>query len=837
MNLVAYDVPSLLWGPLGSEEKERGETEQLFGVIQQHILSENPWLLEEGQILPVPPCHLDADPSRNASSGVFSMGDFCIRAVEACETDVQRCAYNENGSRKELTANQFLEVSRTGQMSVPSLLFQNQNHVWRVARSFYAGHETNQEAWKQGVGQALDHWVIRTREAVLAADDSSTSWWRRLSFFNAIRQGFVQAIKVLGNALVQGLVGPPKPRKYSKETISRLVREAEQGFVASELRKIEADVRACRDPLSPVTPEDVCAMWDILKEDADWGSDCRRSEQDIRDEQRMSREIEQAESTFARIMNKKRNIDLEIDIDLSMDSPLAAKKEAKRAAEAWGKRIKSDWVEYLRDSPPQLDPSVASLEADRAMASELELEVKANDEVCIQEGKTKYEKDIRSKHPFLYKSGLWRNRKLTRWEQQERNTLVFTRLDRVAKKLEALDLPVESAIRRSRMKFRKEIRSIIENRLAGHRATYPPAQFDIVQLNPNRGRHKTVKVDIGKPLWRMRYTWMAMVQLTKCLIGSSYFFLASGPLSLRALISRHPYYAVEEPQRDSGSYTPTLSSRLRSFYSSLRAARQRFESAPDTGLIGKGIQRTFLLSYLASKCIIGTVSIGSFMILGTIISTATSSAALVLAPLLAAFGATMMTLFHLTVYDFALAAACSRISAASFRRNLLIEHGDLPSAVSPIGKIVIGVPYLALVPGLMQAMLATLRLVVLHPLAGAAHIVVSSVVWTLRSLRDSFTWPLIRWQARIPASDTFLASRIGGPGMAATFYFRLPLDAAKEALRLALDGLRLECHSQLRRNELDSAFNEYQSFFRDLMEPFGVSTSTRMARPSQLAHE
>jgi hypothetical protein len=66
---------------------------------------------------------------------------------------------------------------------------------------------------------------------------------------------------------------------------------------------------------------------------------------------------------------------------------------------------------------------------------------------------------------------------------------------------------------------------------------------------------------------------------------------------------------VEQPVCDESSLTPTLVSRLQSFYAMLRAVRQRFDDTPDTGLIGKSIQSFFLGIYLSVKRTIGSVII------------------------------------------------------------------------------------------------------------------------------------------------------------------------------------------------------------------------------------
>jgi hypothetical protein len=161
---------------------------------------------------------------------------------------------------------------------------------------------------------------------------------------------------------------------------------------------------------------------------------------------------------------------------------------------------------------------------------------------------------------------------------------------------------------------------------------------------------------------------MMFVTWTKSIVGGAFQFLKAvqflkaGPLSLRALLSPNPYYAIERPQRDPKSLTSSLASRLAFFHRAIKDARDRFESSPDEGLIGKYTQRFFLRISLATKGVAGNVCIVAFMTIGTALATVFCTVGLVAAPIVATLvttGATMF--FNLSVYVTALAAACTRI--------------------------------------------------------------------------------------------------------------------------------------------------------------------------------
>jgi hypothetical protein len=272
---------------------------------------------------------------------------------------------------------------------------------------------------------------------------------------------------------------------------------------------------------------------------------------------------------------------------------------------------------------------------------------------------------------------------------------------------------------------------------------------------------------------------------------------------------------------------------LASFHRALKDARDRFESTPDEGLIGKFIQRFFLRTALAVKGIVGSVCIVAFMTIGTALATIFCTVGLFAAPIVATIitGATMI--YNLSVYDTALAAACSRFHG---RRDGLGFGGEppMPSRVSPLLKIAVGVPYCLLVPGTLQAVLATIRMAVAHPVAGIAHFLWACSRATFRSLRDTVTWLFIRKISRVPATDTFLAWRIHGPGLASTQYYRLPIEAAKASVLLLMDQYRLVAHKELRRVELEAPYYSYRQLFKGLVQPFGIDVVMSVPSPSSI---
>jgi hypothetical protein len=127
-------------------------------------------------------------------------------------------------------------------------------------------------------------------------------------------------------------------------------------------------------------------------------------------------------------------------------------------------------------------------------------------------------------------------------------------------------------------------------------------------------------------------------------------------------------------------------------------------------------------------------------------------------------------IFNIIVYDTALAAARSR---GPIRCELGYDGGDLPSATSPVVKLAVIAPYNTFVPGLLQCVLATLRVTLWHPGVAATRFIWACARFGARSLRDLVTWQILRYNVRVPSSDSFLAWRTRGPGLSSEVYYRV----------------------------------------------------------------
>lgn len=242
----AYSIQALRWKPLSSirdaanshaakiesHPSLRGAYENLKQTLQ-----EKQWLLEENQHLVVPPTHLDDYQGR-----IYSMGDFVKRADEARDRDVLQTSVDEHGQRRLLSPEQFQHLKQTGELDVPSELFENQYHTWKIAPGFYSGTQNVRRSFGEGFGKALDHYVVYTGDAVMKKEDG-----RRLcpTLRKALRNGVGRAGRLLREAAGQLFASRLRHKTHSEAHIDYLMNEAELGYVLLYITYVNMTQVAC----------------------------------------------------------------------------------------------------------------------------------------------------------------------------------------------------------------------------------------------------------------------------------------------------------------------------------------------------------------------------------------------------------------------------------------------------------------------------------------------------------------------------------------------------------------------------------------------------------------
>jgi hypothetical protein len=779
------------------EEADPAQAAQIEDIREsvKEVLDKREWLLEPDQKIDLPSSDLDL------SKNLFSLSDFVVRTDEAVRKDLRAAAVGEDGQVRRLSTRQKDELRRTGKVSVPSFYIKNQTHVWKVAPWFYAGRHTIRDSFLDGVGAGLDHIAVYTWSDT-EKTQSFPSWPR------AIRRGLIDPAKKLLRAVPQFLSAPIRPLKYDEGTIEQFVAAAEYGYVRYHLEEQGYNTSRLGAQDHGVFLQSSQDIWDELE--ATWESARQYRPPDayirrIRDaEELVQMEREQFQKNLDRSMYSP-----DFDDKKAIESPIHARREERRALEALEKKTAQDLIHHYKNLPGD----VFQTEVRRLQVKEIEFDIKQADDKEIQELVQARKAEYKTTRPILSLSKAWLDHAISRYSSNTKDALSASREERLLDKLrERSNFESEVAELRLRQSFRDEVKPHLESVLVSTRKSLTRV-FHILVLDPRRwtinynsrevDRYEKVEVSLDKWGWRFRLIGCTFLQAFRDLSASAYHFLINGPLSMRALISPRAFFSLKRPNHSGGmeddpeSLTPTLASRLVSFFESLRLAREHFEAQPDTGLLDKSIQRFFMKVKLTVTALVGSVLIISFMVLGTATFSALTGVIVIASPILAAIWTALATEFELVFYDFSVQSS------------------------APVWKVVSSV-FDIVWHGVLQGALATGRHAIIHPLLGLLHFGWAGTRALLRFSRDCLTGCILFRDAKTPMDDSFIAKRIHGPGMASQTFYRLPLSAAKLSVDIALHEALVHSHVQLRQAELRQPFQRYDRFLNTLTSPFGL---------------
>jgi hypothetical protein len=767
------------------------------------LLKSKAWLLEPDQHLDFPDISLEDDKRK-----IFSLSDFYVRQEQNLLKDVEKSAFGPYGQRLSLSQQQLTELLDTGRVTIPSFFFEDQQHIWELNPSFYSSPATAKSRWKRGIGRALDHLIVYAFDAMCSANQGC-------SLYKAVRDGFLKSIRFFRDCIVECTCIPRRRVKYSDWEIACLLDESERLFVQHHMQDC---LPGYRDASKFVASD----HWDELMVDAKFGESwippSRNKEQEKRAHEKFQRRVSvRVEEIKCDLDRRKNGNDFQIDRSQLESSPLEALREKRHADQKWEMQSKDEVIKKLIFSKD----NEFKAEGYRLLLEKIREDVEDEEEKERTAMRQVREEELCRERSIMFLSKVWRTRRLDEYVhsmklQHDRDR--WSRLNALVIG-DPLSTPEFVRLLTLTSEFRTKHAPIIEERLQKIKVAWPSACFFMPKLDSKQwfrdehGRYQKVEVDRESSFWRAKYIYYTFLSTTLNLGFSSYQFLVNGPLSLRALFSASPYYACssENQEHDRISLTQTLLSRIKSFHNSVCTVRNEFEKQPDLGIIGKPIQRIILDIYLKVKLLIGTIVISAFMIGGTLFGSVASCAILIVSPIVSGVFTLLTIGFSFFVFD--------------------AMHPE--PGLSPFFKMLVGTPYYVLVPGILQGIIASSQFAI-HPAVGAMIFLLSNGRFAWTSLRDLLTGPVIRRFAKVPGADTFLATRIHGPGLSSKYFYRVPNAKVIQAVKAALDLWRLEAFRKLRYTEILAPFQHYNHLVQSLIEPLGYTCTPGSDRPEKV---
>ena len=282
--------------------------------------------------------------------------------------------------------------------------------------------------------------------------------------------------------------------------------------------------------------------------------------------------------------------------------------------------------------------------------------------------------------------------------------------------------------------------------------------------------------------------------------------------SLFCLDEFYPNYILSQRNgalyKDPESRTETLASKLKTLWKHIATKRKEFEAMPDLGLLGKSVARHLnkFVNYFLKGFFGSLLILLCFPISCLVVSSVCMTLAL-LAPILFPPLALVGILFSVIFCDY------------------------MSASIALVPSLFLNIVYCGIFLPLVSFFVAFVCCPV-----GALFIVLFSLTRkTLRQIWDSVLFHLvIKKRARIPASNTFIAKRIAGPGMASDYFYQVKTEQVLVALEAEMEIEELEAYRVQMADIISSPLVDYHKFVLNTMRPLSLAVTKDPKGPYQL---
>ena len=444
------------------------------------------------------------------------------------------------------------------------------------------------------------------------------------------------------------------------------------------------------------------------------------------------------------------------------------------------------------------------------------------------------ETHLEQHHPVLMKVSTWRRRRLVKEEESFETNNEEKHHQQAVEKLQAeglesaahlcqVEREFETKHRVAEEKAFDETAPIKESYCKYKRKIWLPQNWIVTEHKSNNygprysvEKWSKLKVDQRLPFWRwtayMVRTWAWMTNAMLYLILLIPF---CSMFSLRALLSPTEFL-LAGLDRNTGKVRPleenrtrTMCSRIYDLWHHVFKYRRKFESGPDTGLLGRNCSRplnVFWNYFVKGFC--GTVILLTIFPALCLTISFTSLTLGLLCPILMPIISLLFSLFMVLIYDFD------------------SPHGK--RSVLPLFQYYV---FLFLFEGLFQMIFAFLSGVIFIPLV-ALITFLSGCIWAAsRACWDKCClYTVLKPRGRVPAIDSWVAVRVSGPGLASNFLYQAKPQTILKALKIQLELDLLETYEKVTIRQIEQPGREFDQFFQQLREPFFADSGSH-AKP------
>lgn len=714
-------------------------------------------------------------------------------------------AYDKSGQQKTLAPDQLESIKEEGLFTVASKRFPGQFHVWKINTLLQKGLKNIQISYEEDLSSALGNILIR-----IPADfvGNKKSWFSAKEGLKNIAYGF--------RGVLSTIVGLVEERpKYGSYEIETLIEKKKNEFVIAALEKQNNEKKAANktdDPLFDLRLYDEKLTEKLSTEvarirrlhEADWASKASTLRKQIK------KELEQ----------------LYLHAPTKQIYQLVSRKLEDLSFEELNKRLQQD--EILES----LAPGYGRLISNQNVAVRIAQLVEKNLQDMIVAQEEVIRADLKWKHPILARNDEWMNEQAEALTQSFYQEVRWDHLSLIPLELESRGLQQEAEIYRRIIQFQKESEERVRAELTSERLPANTFEFEKRIWNSDNWIANEVKdyygnvsyypqkfvvskVQTDMPGWRLKIVGNETEAFFK---NGLYRVIVSnlwnGPVGLKALFSKSPFYGQKMMDERTGkivadpnSQTSTFTQNLKDIWQDVATSREEFERTPDRGFLGKRFIRWFNKFWnYGVKGVGGTVAVGVGQPVLTACNFGVSCALAVTAPVWAPISSLFKLGFSATIYDMNTPASRSETVGHPLHQWFPVAQYCLKD----IGCAGIG-----------QAVGKTVQGVAYEPLAFTVKGLYANVRSSVRAFYDSFMRNVFLKRGRIPAIDSFAANRIQGPGMASHYFYQIQPEIAVLALQATLESEELRLFESHETEVITKPLKDYYAFFYSILEPIG----------------
>lgn len=286
--------------------------------------------------------------------------------------------------------------------------------------------------------------------------------------------------------------------------------------------------------------------------------------------------------------------------------------------------------------------------------------------------------------------------------------------------------------------------------------------------------------------WRLHKLGAGTIDFTSLIAITSLNIMLWSTFSVRALLLREEFKHPRAPSYKLSK--PTYRSRLQAAFTRHKAAIARFESEPDTGMLGKGASRLY------QRLFSGTVLCASLALTGLLFPPLcvtvilASGAVAVLSPVIAG-------------------GICLSVHGFGLVRSLVATVFNV-AVVSPL-----------------EAAVSVLGAAVYHPMCAALLPPLAVTQFSFGYLYYSLCQTVIGFFGKVPHADSFAAKRVAGPGLSFKTYKKSSLPAALAVVRVKLEELELDLIEKTALQTARQPLTLFERTVKKIVQPFASSVT------------